>query len=103
MKKEEGLAIARRFRDAVRARGYPVQRIVLYGSVARNEAHEDSDIDIAVICKPFAENRTEENVAMRRLCWNIDTRIEPFCLHPDDFGKPYFWLPYQVEQDGVEV
>ena len=103
MKKREGLAIARRFRDAVVAQGYPVQRIMLYGSVARDKAHEDSDIDIAVLCKPFAKTRIDENVAMRRLCMNIDVRIQPFCLHPDDFGKPYFWLPYEVERTGVEV
>lgn len=103
MKREEGLAIARAFLQAVQSQGYPVQRMLLYGSVARNEAHEDSDIDIAVLCMPFAKSRHEENVAMRRLCWDIDVRIEPFCLHPDDFGKPYFWLPYEVERTGMEV
>lgn len=103
MKKQEGLAIAQRFRKAALARGYPIDRVVLYGSVARDEATEDSDIDIAVICRPFAATRTEENVAMRRLSWDIDKRIEPFCLHPDDFGKPYFWLPYEIERTGVEV
>jgi predicted nucleotidyltransferase len=103
MKREEGLAIARRFRSAVELSGYPVQRVVLYGSVARDQAHEDSDIDIAVICFPFGKTRHEENMAMRRLRRKIDVRIEPFCLHPDDFGKPCFSLPYEVERDGVEV
>ena len=58
---------------------------------------------LAVICKPFAETRQEENIALRRLCWDIDVRIEPFCLHADDFRKPYFALPYEVERDGVDV
>jgi predicted nucleotidyltransferase len=103
MRRTEGLAIARTFREAVLAQGYPVQRVIVFGSVARYEATEDSDLDIAVICEPFAETRHEENVALRRLCWDIDVRIEPFCLHTDDFRKQNFALPYEIEREGVEV
>jgi predicted nucleotidyltransferase len=103
MKRLEGLAIARRFRDALLANGFPVQSVVLYGSVARDEASEDSDLDIAVICTPFAETRHEENLALRRVCRDIDVRIEPFSLHPSDFLKPYFALPAEVEREGVTV
>ncbi len=103
MKRSEGLTIARRFQEAVRARGYPVQRMLIYGSVARDEATEDSDLDIAVICEPFASTRQEENVALRRLRWGIDMRIEPFCLHADDFRNPAFALPHAVEREGIEV
>ena len=103
MKRAEGLVIARRFRDAVMARGYPVHRVVVYGSVARNEATDDSDLDIAVIGDRFAETRQEENIALRTLCWDIDMRIEPFSLHLDDFQKPYFSLPIEVEREGMTV
>ena len=103
MKRTEGLSIARRFRDALLARGYPVQRVVVFGSVARDEATEDSDLDIAVISEPFAKTRHEENMALRRLCWDIDMRIEPFTLHPDDFEQPTFALPTEVEREGVAV
>jgi predicted nucleotidyltransferase len=103
MKRAEGLAIARRFRDALVARGYPVKRVVVYGSVARDDATEDSDLDIAVIGDRFADTRQEENIALRRLCWDIDLRMEPFSLHADDFQKPYFSLPAEVEREGMAV
>ena len=103
MNRTEGIIIAQKFRDALLAKGYPVQRVLLFGSVARDEATEDSDLDIAVICDPFLETRQEENIAMRELCWDIDVRIEPFSLHLDDFQKPFFALPYEVEREGVAV
>ncbi|MDO8648887.1 MAG: nucleotidyltransferase domain-containing protein [Candidatus Peregrinibacteria bacterium] len=101
--KTNGIAIAKIFREALLDSGYPVLRVIVYGSVARDEALEDSDLDIAVVCEPFAATRHDENMVFRRLRRTIDHRIEPFTLHPDDFGKPYFALPYAVEQEGVEV
>jgi predicted nucleotidyltransferase len=93
MKRAEGIAVARTFRDALLERGYPVRRVVLFGSVARGQATEDSDLDIAVVCDRFAATRHEENMALRRLRWGIDIRIEPICLHPDDFGKRSAGIP----------
>lgn len=103
MKKKEGLSVARVFRDALKARGIPVQRVILFGSVARNEATEDSDLDLAVVCTPFASTRHEENMECRRMRWDIDVRIEPICLHPDDFKNRFFGLAQEVQKTGVEV
>ena len=57
LNKNTGVAIARALRAKLMDQGYPVLRVVLYGSVARDQATEDSDLDIAVICKPFAATR----------------------------------------------
>ena len=103
MKKKEGLALARRFRDALTTEGFPVERVVVFGSVARDEATEDSDLDIAVICTPFAPTRHEENMICRRIRWNIDVRIEPICLHTEDFEQSFFALPQEIASTGVEV
>jgi uncharacterized protein len=103
MKRTQGIAIARTFRDALVARGYPVQRVVVFGSVARDEATEDSDLDIAVICRPFAETRHEENMELRRLRWDVDIRIEPISLHPDDFTQTGFPLAGEIERTGIEI
>jgi predicted nucleotidyltransferase len=87
----------------LRRQGYPVERVVLFGSVVRNGAVEDSDLDIAVVCPPFAASRHEENMALRRLRRDIDVRIEPICLHPEDFRGRSFPLAREVERTGVDV
>ncbi len=103
MKRPEGIAIAQTFRDALIREGYPVRRVALFGSVARDEATEDSDLDIAVICEQFAATRHEENMAMRRLRWDIDMRIEPICLHPNELRNSGFPLASEVQRTGLVV
>src|SRR5438046_433931 len=53
--------VLRRFCDALHHEyGDRVERIVLYGSRARGEAHPDSDYDVAVFLKDMADRRAEE-------------------------------------------
>lgn len=45
-----------------------ITMIILYGSVARNEATPESDIDIAIIMK----NDMDEIVKNKFICWSAD-------------------------------
>ena len=103
MKRTEGLTLARAFRKALEARGLPVERMFVYGSVARNAATEDSDLDIAVVCAPFGASRHEENMELRRVRRSIDPRISPYCFHREDFTEHFFPLAREIERTGVEV
>lgn len=49
-----------------------IRMIVLYGSVARNEASEDSDIDIAIIIKEDMDEITKEKL----FNWSADMDIQ---------------------------
>jgi uncharacterized protein len=103
MNRDEGLRVARRFKDLLLRRGYPVRRVVLYGSVARGTARPDSDIDIAVVTNPFHASRIREGGDILLVSKEIDLRIEPVTLHPDDFDRPFFTLGREIERHGVEV
>jgi predicted nucleotidyltransferase len=103
IRRSEGIKIARRLKKQLQSAGIAFDAIYLFGSVARDEAHEWSDIDVAILCKPFRETRHEENMEIRRARWDIDVRIEPFCLHPEDFQNKYFGLAQEIKRTGVEV
>lgn len=103
MNLDEGLALAGRFKALLLQRGYPVRRVVLYGSVAKGTARPDSDIDIAVVTDPFQESHVRESGDILLASKDIDLRIETVTLHPEDFDRPYFALAREIEETGVEV
>lgn len=101
--KAEALLAARRLREALLKKKLPVHNIFLFGSVAKGAPHEWSDIDIAVICDPFEESRHEENMAIRVARRDIDVRISPICLHPDEMGNRYSAIAQEVKRYGIPV
>lgn len=66
--------------EAVRAAGINVQKAILYGSQARGEGTEDSDIDLVVIAPEFDQWDERTDDLVDRL-WELraftDARIEP--------------------------
>lgn len=64
--------------EKVKARGVPVHFGVLYGSQARGEARQWSDIDLLVVSPQYDDRRTYEDMYfLWRLAARIDSRIEP--------------------------
>lgn len=103
MNREKGILIARRFRKNLTEKGFPIQRVFLFGSVARNEARETSDIDIAILCSPFRANRHEENVEFLLAGAALDARIETICLHAEDLNKKHWNVVRDLEREGISV
>lgn len=103
LNRNQGLALARNLRKELERRHLPIQQVILFGSVARNAAHEGSDIDIAIICAPFRAARHDEDMEIRTARRNIDSRISPICLHPEDLENAAFGLAQEVKKYGIPV
>lgn len=103
MKSEDGIRIAKALRQRLLERGLPIRAIYLYGSVARNEARKDSDIDVAIVCEPFLPSRHKENVEFLLLSKDIDLGIETVALHPDDFDDKFCTIAQEVKKYGIPV
>jgi predicted nucleotidyltransferase len=58
--------------------------VILYGSYARGNAREDSDIDIAVIVDDLTDDYLDISSRLFSLVWDIDSRIEPVLLSAKD-------------------
>lgn len=83
MDKADALNIAATYANAVKSK-YDYVKIILFGSYAKNNFNEDSDIDIAVILKDY-NNLIEIQLDLMRLRRKIDSRIEPHPFRERDF------------------
>jgi uncharacterized protein len=83
MVKRNALEIAEEYAIAVKTK-YDYIRMILFGSYAKGNFNEDSDIDIAVILKDY-KNLIDIQVDLMRIRRKIDSRIEPHPFREKDF------------------
>lgn len=67
---------------------FRVYALVLFGSYARGQAHEFSDIDVAVFSDDFGSDLLADMKRLFKLRRNVDTDIEPLAFRKDDFLNP---------------
>ncbi len=83
MDKTDAVNIAQRYAGAVKA-NYNYIKIILFGSYAKGNYNDDSDIDIAVIFKDYS-NLIDMQLELLRLRRKIDSRIEPHPFRESEF------------------
>lgn len=103
MRRDDGIRLARQLKSALLQQKIPVQQVFLFGSTARGDTHEQSDVDIAVVSLPFRSTRLEENVEVSKSREDIDLSIETVCLRPGDLDNAYSTLVQEIKRHGIEV
>ena len=98
--KGEALNIASEYASAVKSK-YDFVRIILFGSYAKGNYNEDSDIDIAVILKDY-NNLIDTQVDLMRLRRKIDSRIEPHPFRERDFNASHPMF-YEILEYGEDI
>ena len=83
MDKTDALNIAKRYAYAVNA-NFNYIRIILFGSYAKGNYNDDSDIDIAVVFKDYS-SLIDMQLELMRLRRKIDSRIEPHPFRENEF------------------
>jgi predicted nucleotidyltransferase len=101
MDKRDAISLARRYAQVVQNK-YGAARFILFGSYAKGNFHEDSDIDVAVIFGDYEENSIRREIELMHLRHDIDLRIEPHAFRTSEFtaDDP---LAYEVMKYGSEI
>jgi uncharacterized protein len=77
--------IAKKYIIFLKSNKIDVQGAYVFGSFAKGNFNEDSDIDLAVIMKNLSNSYTKQ-VELMKLSRKIDTRIEPHPIDESDFN-----------------
>jgi len=83
MDKTDALNIATNYALVVNEK-YKYLKIYLFGSYAKGNYNDDSDIDIAVVFKDYS-NLLDMQLELMRLRRKIDSRIEPHPFRESEF------------------
>lgn len=89
MDKDEVVVIAKKYAESIKEKIKP-QKVILYGSFAKGNWHENSDIDVAVIVDSIDNDILETKKMLFKLRRGIDDRIEPILLEDNSSDKSGF-------------
>lgn len=105
--RERAIEIVREFHERLSAiYGDRLRGVYLYGSYARNEANEDSDIDVAVVLAGPVKRREERKRVIELVsdfCLRENCLLLPFFLAEDDLRQQPFEIHRSIARDGVLV
>ena len=104
MAKKEIITLIRKFLRRLLQEGIPVDKAYLYGSFARGEESEESDIDVLLVSEVFDKNDDQKVGKTWRISRSIDVRIEPYTVGKERFSNDEFSPLLQVvKREGLEI
>jgi predicted nucleotidyltransferase len=86
----------------------PGAKIILYGSYARGDATEESDIDLLILLNRFPVTYDEIRTIsdpLYHLGVETDQLISPLVRSKKDWEEKYFFTPlyYNIKAEGIEL
>ena len=99
---QEIIDIVNRYIEIV-SKNYNVVTIILFGSYAKGNQREDSDIDIAVITDDIKTDKFDEEVNLMQLRNDIDYRIEPHIIRTDEYKNVETPFVKEIIDTGIKV
>jgi len=85
IRKDSPIILIKQYLKELGKNNIPVQTAIMFGSYANGNFKEESDIDIAIISTAFTGDRFEDRRRIVPLRRNIDNRLEPIPITPQDF------------------
>jgi len=87
--------------DLLKEDKLPINKVIVFGSQAKNIARKDSDIDICIISPSFRDKFKALHYLLMK-SYLVKGLIEPHPFHPDDFSNddPLVW---EIKKTGVVV
>ncbi len=82
-----------------------VERVILFGSRARGDHLEDSDVDLIIVSRDFEGIPFHERMDELILLWKSPVDLEALCYTPEEFErkKKEIGTVRQAVEEGVEV
>ena len=101
MDQNEAFSLVRRYLEFLREKKYNIVNAYIFGSYAKGDFNEDSDIDIAIILNKM-KDRFDMQVELMKLRRKFDLRIEPHPFTKKDLTELNPFIK-EVLDTGIEI
>lgn len=100
--REEVIKKVRRLLELLSSEGLDIAAAYLYGSYAAGTAHEDSDIDVAIVSADLSGDRLENWCRLKKVASQIDVGMEVIGFRPERFRDedPLAW---EIKTKGMKL
>lgn len=84
---------------------HTIEKAILFGSFARGEAREDSDIDLILVSKEFEGKSALKRPVRFYIDWNLGYPVDFLCYTPKEFNNlsKQASIVSQALKEGIEV
>ncbi len=83
--------------------GFPILMAFLFGSYAKGNYDEWSDIDVALISKKFEGKRFLDKDKIRLITLRYNTNISPLPYRPEDFNEDEDLFVKEILSTGIRI
>ena len=82
-----------------------IERMIVFGSLARGKFTKDSDIDLIIVSKSFRNKLFHKRGLSFDKFWKIDYPFDFICLSPEEFEnmRKRISIVSLAEKEGVEI
>ncbi len=79
--------------------------MLLFGSQARNEAHSDSDIDVAIVSRDFGKDKFNESVQVNLEASKLNSAFEIKIFTLNEYMDPLYPSPLlsEIKKTGIAL
>jgi len=81
----EVIKLIKKFRDGIK--NLSLDKMILFGSYARNKQSEDSDVDLLVVSDDFENVKSFKRAKDLYLDWDVDVDVDFVCLTNKELKK----------------
>lgn len=104
MDKKTVINIIREFVKAV-SKDIKIEKVILFGSHARGDAGENSDIDLIIVSDDFEGIKSIKRAAKMYSYWNSLAPVDFLCYTKSEFNKlkEMITIARQAAKEGIEI
>jgi predicted nucleotidyltransferase len=87
MDKNDAIRISKNYLNKIRSSAFDFSEAWMFGSYAKGNQHDNSDIDIAIVLKDSVNHTFDTDVQLMVLRSGEETIIEPHAFSKDEFNN----------------